>query len=405
MGPNWGHGGYSCGVHLVKWFRLSRLLLLTVGILRVYTMKTAALGLLHPRVSCLLDENLRIRITYSPSTSTSTFQRLNCIIQPVRVSHRVSPVGGLEDLVSLVRLVQRRRCSLIRIRAPVTTILKQVTTGITKIGHVICATRNFPFRSLLSPRRCTVCFTVRGFYTRFASLVLARDRRSFIATRRGGLYPTSGIHRLGGKISARGFSRRQLDLTTRAELHRRLNLPPSTLIINAVKQLAQRGKFICLMRTVTRLQPQFPRLHLLVVNNRLDASPRPFRTRLVSQIGILKLRSDIVFANFHSSAPRLLNLLSIFYLPACFNRKLPHSVLRTVTVKLPVIAASVHNYHRTIVPSRGKLVIPPGSDSTLTRTLKRLLDSHTLQRQFNRSDHRQIRTVCSRRCMFRHLTV
>lgn len=78
--------------------------------------------------------------------------------------------------------------------------------------------------------------------------------------------------------------------------------------------------------------------------------------------------SRVRFINFRRSIHPCLVKYRTFIFPSC-HRNFPGIIVRTKTLRLPRVIASVGNYGRVVIRGGGKVVIPPRSRRTLCGTV------------------------------------
>lgn len=131
-----------------------------------------------------------------------------------------------------------------------------------------------------------------------------------------------------------------------------------------INHLIGSGNVGRLVRTFIELCRQCSKVHLLLINS-FSSGLSPLRR---GACRLVRGRRTVSFINFRRSMHPYFTTTSILAFPDC-QRKFPGMILRTKTVKLPTVIASVDNYGRVVRSKIGKGVVGPGSRALLCRAV------------------------------------
>ncbi len=151
-------------------------------------------------------------------------------------------------------------------------------------------------------------------------------------------------------------------------LRESLGLPADAEVVGSIGRLSPEKGFDVLVRAVSHLVPQRPRLHLLLIG---DGQEGDHLRRLALSLG---LGDRLHLPGRRGDAPLLYPLFDVFCLPS-HREGTPLVLLEAMAAERPVVATPVGGIPEVLgEPGAAGLLVPPGDARGWARTISRLLE-------------------------------
>jgi len=168
-----------------------------------------------------------------------------------------------------------------------------------------------------------------------------------------------------------------------AEAKRRVGVPASRFVIGAVGRLSAEKGFDLLIRAADRLLTGGIDLELLIIGEGDEKGPLQ---GLISSLG----RGDrIRLLGYRSDARELYQAMDVFALSS-YREGLPNVLLEAMALETPVVATRIAGIPRLIRDGDNGLLVEPGDEEGLGRTLRGLLERPQQRQQLSQAARRTI---------------
>lgn len=147
------------------------------------------------------------------------------------------------------------------------------------------------------------------------------------------------------------------------------HIQDSELNLLYVGRLEQRKGVADLVRAFARLEPQYPKLRLLIGG---DGPERPILQQLVAQLGLQHVR----FLGYISPVdlPALFRSADLFCAPATYAESFGIVLVEAMAAGLPIVAAANAGYKGLLSAHPGNVLVPPANDRALAGAIAALLE-------------------------------
>lgn len=222
---------------------------------------------------------------------------------------------------------------------------------------------------------------------------LLRDADAFVTISRrteaeflaAGL-PRERVVHLPHGIDTRRF--RPADAQERAELRRRLGLPPGAFLIAFSGRLLKGKGVETLLAAFQRLAPQDPRLHLLIVGSGAGQA-LSIEEALRARVRDAALDARVTFAGRVDDVPDWLRASDAYAFPSFFEA-MPLAIMEAAACGLPCASTRIGGVEDVIEHEQSGLLIEPGDDQALAAVLQRLAAEPALRTRLGAAARRTI---------------
>jgi glycosyltransferase involved in cell wall biosynthesis len=164
-----------------------------------------------------------------------------------------------------------------------------------------------------------------------------------------------------------------------------LGFAPDELLIGAVGRLSPEKAFDALIRSVRTLRDRGVEVRLVVVG---EGDDRPRLQGLAKELGV----SDrVLLPGWQSDVRSYFEAMDVFALSS-LREGLPNVLLEAMALEVPAVATRIAGIPRLIQDGRNGLLIDPGDQAALDRSLYALLTNPGMRELFRAAARRTIET-------------
>ncbi|MFN8009329.1 MAG: glycosyltransferase [Terriglobia bacterium] len=171
------------------------------------------------------------------------------------------------------------------------------------------------------------------------------------------------VIRNGIDLPANGFDGRLSEEASKAAT---MNYGRDSILCGTVARLHPQKGIVYLLEAIKLLQPEFPRLELLIVGE------GPERSALLDRAAALGISGQVLFAGHCHPPFPYLRKMKIFVLPSLYEG-FPNALLEAMAVSVPIVATDVGGVSELVESGTHGLLVPPGSASVLAEAIRSLL--------------------------------
>jgi len=169
------------------------------------------------------------------------------------------------------------------------------------------------------------------------------------------------------------FSRLQVPPHTREQVRKELHVPKNSRVLIIVANLISYKGHLDLLRTLSRLYPEFPDLRLLVVGE--DRGIGGYLKSEAERLGVGKL---VHWLGLRRDVPQLLAASDI-YVSASHEEGFSNSLLEALAAGKAVVATRVGGNPEMLEEGRIGLLVEPSDAAALAHAIKQLLEDADLR--------------------------
>lgn len=145
-------------------------------------------------------------------------------------------------------------------------------------------------------------------------------------------------------------------------IRKTLGLAEDAKLLLVVAMLREQKGHHYLIEAASRVVPQFPDLHILIVGDGV------LKEDLIAQTKHLGLQEYVHFLGIRDDIPRLLAGSDTFVLPSLWEG-LPMSLIEAMASALPIVATEVSGSKQVMVSGVTGLLVPPGDSQRLAEAI------------------------------------
>jgi glycosyltransferase involved in cell wall biosynthesis len=170
----------------------------------------------------------------------------------------------------------------------------------------------------------------------------------------------------------------------RASILGDLGVPPGALVVGCVAGLRAVKDHDSLIRSMAKLRPRWPSLHLVLVG---DGGEQPSLERLTRQLGLTEV---VHFAGVRPNEPNLHHLFDISVL-CSLSEAFPNSIVEAMAAGKPVVATRVGGIVDAVVEGQTGLLVAPRTPAALAAAIEQLLIDPGLRYRLGEAGARRAR--------------
>ncbi len=204
-------------------------------------------------------------------------------------------------------------------------------------------------------------------------------------------YRSAVPHKVSVVHNGIDLSEYDADCCKRGTFRASQNFDPNTPLIGFTGNLIPRKGVDLLIRTVARIQPKYPELHLALVGQVPVGEPHDHRVYYEALARELGIADRVRFVGFMSDVRPAVRDFDILVLPS-LQEPFGRSVIEAMALGTPVVASRVGGIPEIIEHEWDGLLVTPGDEKELGRALERLLADAALRVRLAEAAQRKVAT-------------
>jgi succinoglycan biosynthesis protein ExoA len=177
-------------------------------------------------------------------------------------------------------------------------------------------------------------------------------------------------------------------LRARAELRRRLGLPPSCQVVATGGRLSPEKAVGDFLQAISLIAPQFKETRFVVFGEGVE------RLDLDNRASTLGIKKQVTFAGFHPDLRSLLPGVDLLVNPS-HSEEMPNIVLEAMAAGVPVLATRVGGLEEISGANGALRLVPPGKPAVLAEEISRLLSNQMLANEFSCAGQKRVKEAYS----------
>ena len=167
--------------------------------------------------------------------------------------------------------------------------------------------------------------------------------------------------------------------TISSDVKQQFGIPESHVVIGTVGRISSEKGQIHLLKTIGRIQQQFPETTLLLVGD------GDLRNNLEKEFG----GANVIFTGIRNDLPALYHCMDIFVLPS-LTEGLPMVLLEAMASSLPVVATRVGDVPRVMVEDETGYIEEAGDEEGLEKSLMILLSDPVKRKTMGKKGYQRV---------------
>jgi len=168
--------------------------------------------------------------------------------------------------------------------------------------------------------------------------------------------------------------------TISSDVKQQFGIPESHVVIGTVGRISSEKGQIHLLKTIGRIQQQFPETTLLLVGD------GDLRNNLEKEFG----GANVIFTGIRNDLPALYHCMDIFVLPS-LTEGLPMVLLEAMASSLPVVATRVGDVPRVMVEDETGYIEEAGDEEGLEKSLMILLSDPVKRKTMGKKGYQRVK--------------
>lgn len=287
----------------------------------------------------------------------------------VPMSRRITPWRDLVSLARLVRLMRRRRFTIVHTHNPKPGLLAQFAARLAGVPVVVNTLHGFYFHDRMRPLVRRFFVALERLAARCSDVILSQNEEDVRTALELGIARPGQIRHLGNGIDVRRFDPARLTLETRHRTRAALGIAADAPVVGFVGRLVAEKGVPELLDAARLVRDRFPEVRFLLVGG-TDAEKAD---RLTSAVAREKGVADAcVFAGVRQDMPELYQAMDVFVLPS-HREGFPRAPLEASAMRVPCVVTDVRGCRQAVAHERNGLLVPPGDVPALAQAILSLL--------------------------------
>jgi glycosyltransferase involved in cell wall biosynthesis len=287
----------------------------------------------------------------------------------VPISRRLTPWRDLVSLVRLVRLMRRRRFTIVHTHNPKPGLLGQLAARLAGVPVVINTLHGFYFHDRMRPMARRFFVALEKLAARCSDVILSQNDEDVRTALELGIARPGQIRHLGNGIDVRRFDPARLTPETRRRTRAALGIPVEAPVVGFVGRLVAEKGVPELLDAARLVLDRFPEVRFLLVGGTdLEKADR-LTPDVADEKGVA---AACVFTGVRQDMPELYQAMDVFVLPS-HREGFPRAPLEASAMKVPCVVTDVRGCRQAVAHERNGLLVPRGDVPALAQAILSIL--------------------------------
>lgn len=343
-----------------------------VNVLQLCAVDFTAYHLLRPLGIALRDAGYEVTFCCSPGEGLDLLEKEGFEVAPVPISRSYNIFHHLLSFVRLIRLLRRRRFTVVHVHTPVAGLIGRIAARIAGVPVIVYTAHGFYFHEGMKGVVRKLFVLLERFGGMLSDLIFVQSEEDWNEALRERVAPGRKLVHIGNGVDPSLFGP-EIYSVERKNLRRELDIGDGP-VLGFVGRIVREKGAIEFVRAAASVKALYPSARFVMVGAPLE-SDRDDCWGEVNRLRVeLGLGSDLVLAGYRKDVPVILTLFDAFVFPS-YREGMPRALLEAMATGLPVVATDIRGCREEVVDGVTGLLVPPRSHEAISEALKRLLGS------------------------------
>ena len=179
-----------------------------------------------------------------------------------------------------------------------------------------------------------------------------------------------------------------LNLADPEYVRQQFHIPANVPLLGTIGRLTEQKGPAYLLRAIQKVQREFPEIRVLLIGD------GELRGRLETQVKVLGIESNVIFAGYRKDALQLLAGFDFFVLPSLWEG-FGLVLLEAMALKKAIVASAVSAIPESVLDGETGILIPPQEPRQLAKAILALLHDKDLSRAMGESGYSHLQACFS----------
>lgn len=349
--------------------------------------------LLLPLVDGMQDKGWSVTSVCSDGQYTQDMRQRGYKVHTVSISRDLfNARTHLRAIWNIYRLCRDERFDVLHVHTPIAALLGRIAGRLAGVPLVVYTAHGFYFHDQMpwwKYRFFVLLERWSGWLTDFLFTQSSEDAQTAVAER---IAPKSKVLAIGNGVCIDLFVP---DPANRDQMRLAFGLPADAFVIGVVARLVKEKGLAEFLEAAVTLGIRFPRVHFLLVGERLSSDHDASIEQELSQAQKM-LGPRLIAPGYRADVGELLGAMDLFCLPS-YREGMPRSIIEAMMMELPVVATDIRGSREEVVPGETGLLVPTRNATALTQALEALISNPDRARRMGIAGRRRALTLYDER--------